>query len=82
MCYDQEKLNVQETRWTGAWISFLLLKMFSGIKDTWESFAVSLGVICKEENDNYTRLQRKKDLEKANNLNDVFAKFTWGRKRE
>lgn len=70
-------MNFQEQRWGPAWITYMILKLFAGVKDTWESFACSLGVIDKSKKDHYSRIQRKKDLAAAHSLNDAFSQFDW-----
>lgn len=67
----------QENRWGPAWITYIVMKLLGGIKETWENFAVSLGVIDKTKKDHYSRLARKKDLEKVRNLNAAFAVHDW-----
>jgi len=53
------------------------MKMFCSDKTSWESWGKSLGVIS-EEHEVYTRKQKEKDLQKANQLEEVFSKFNWG----
>ena len=75
MCLHHEKRERQESRWTGAWISYLLLKMFSKVKESWETFATNLGVIDPKENAYYTSIQKKKDLDHAHRIGVIHARY-------
>lgn len=55
----------------------MMLRILAGIKDTWENFACSLGVIDKAKKDHYSRLQRKKDLDHVRNFAEIFGAHDW-----
>lgn len=77
MCLHDEKSKAQNSRWTGAWITWNMARMLGGIKDSWPEWAVSLGVIDQEKKDYYSRKQRKEDLAKVDALASKFAAFEW-----
>ena len=77
ICLQDHKSDFQERRWGPAWITYIVTRLLGGLKDTWESYAVSLGVIDKATKAHYSRIQRKKDLEGVRNLSAVFAAHDW-----
>ena len=83
LCKSHQEAEIRESRWSGAWISYIVLRILAGIKDNWESFARSLGVIESGKNQSsYTRTQRRRDLKEISSLGDVFAAHDWSQPEE
>lgn len=77
LCKEQLEHEQREARWTGTWISWILLRMFSGLKESWNKFAEGNGLITKQKRASITKSERKRALEQVSQLEAIFAAHDW-----